>query len=202
MNKRWKNHLLVISLLLLAAVLVLSGCSYSLGNSTNGNKILTVTKGLEKFSVEYNPIYKLDSVYVNKDGSTFVALTGPRVGKVQVYTLLMINFVKFKPGESGYQKFLEDELGIRSQGGGYKILDRFPVEVAGQSGEEVIYFESDIRNTIQIAQGLPPESITTKLLMFADNTGLWSFTMHGLEATVDSDGLNFDHIVQTFKIIN
>ena len=84
----------------------------------------------------------------------------------------------------------------------FRILKDIPVEVGGEQGKELVYAYTKYRTIQEIHQGLSPVPSVWRRVMFVHDNQLWDLEMGGLESTSEADGADFDHAVETLKILN
>ena len=200
---RRKSQWLRVILALLSAMFFLAGCKgYKItGNNNDEFKNLYVTRGLGKFTFEYNAKYKVNNVSI-RDTETGVFLFGPEAANNPDITILSISAAKLDNGESDYKSALEHSLALNAaEQRDFKIITRFSVTINGESGEEVEYSYIMDRPYEDKIKGLQPVPSITIKLMFAHNNLLWWLQADSLDSEADSTNADFDHIVQTFKLL-
>ena len=75
-----------------------------------------------------------------QDNYTSVYLNGPWTSENQYFTSIFVDVSKFEFGYSNYKYSFEDLLRSDSSLTDFKILDRMPVTISGESGEVGTYF--------------------------------------------------------------
>jgi len=186
--------------MLIASNIAATGCSYDITRSSNDYKIFTMKEGVAKFTFEYLDKYELGSVNKNQTG-TDVFLHGPYVGEAPDFTGVFISVSKPEAGQIGYRYYLEDLIRIDSGQSEFKILERFPVVIDGKSGEEVSFYYMNYRLNEQLIRGIPPAPFIVRRVMFWHDNLLWWLETRGLESSAESDKADFEHIINTFKIL-
>jgi hypothetical protein len=201
MSMKFFKPLFLIFIIFLA-VTVNSGCSpYKIRNSSSGFKFLTVNDGIGKFSLEFNDRFKLNNHEITDSFSSF-SLDGPYTGVAQDFTFISIDISNLDPGQPSYIYYLEESLKWNKNLPNIKVVERFPVLVARESGEEVVCYYDAPRVPLQIAKGIPSAPSIIRRVMFTHNNLLWQLEMRGLESSAEQDKIDFEHVAQSFKILN
>jgi len=193
---------LFLILIVCLIVAVTAGCGpYNISNGSSGFKLLTVDDGIGKFSLEFNDRFKFSNHEITESYSSF-DLDGPYTGVAQDFTFITIFIHDLDPGQSSYLYYLEESLKYGKNLPNIKVVERFPVLVAGESGEEVVCRYDKPRLPVQIAKGIPSAPTIIRRVMFTHNNLLWQLEISGLESLAEQDKIDFEHVVQTFKILN
>jgi hypothetical protein len=200
MNKNaWR---FCLSLVMLIAILTLSGCSnYNISNSGKSYKTFTIKKGVGRFSFEYSTLYEILNVDI-KSRYTDMFLAGPETGEAQDTTTIHIAITESEDVQSDYQKSIEYLLTLTAKNPDFKILEHVPITIEGISGEKIVCYYKALRSPDMVMEGFKPVPTIARYLSFILGNSYWSLNIEGLEQLADSDGANYEHIIQTFKIFN
>jgi hypothetical protein len=191
----------IILVAALTAAIAISGCgNYQISRVNGVYSLFTMTKGVSKFSFEYNNTYEVLSTDL---GSTYsdVFLNGPEIGEAKDVTQISVWMNRLKAGESGYKDSLERSLSALNERD-FAILSRLPTVVVSESGEEVVYSYLKLRQDTDAARGIPPAPAVARWIMFTHNNMLWWLKVDSLESSRDSANADFEHVVQTLNISN
>ena len=188
-------------LVMIALVMTWTGCSYDITKSGNGYKIFNMKEGVAKFSFEFSTGYKIGKVD-SQNTFTIVYLNGPQMGEAKDSTLISVSVFEHEDGTPDFQNHMDESLRIASGFPDFKILERFPVKICGESGEQaVIYYKQPPLND-QIMQGILPSPKIERSIIFTHDDLLWWIEINGLESSAEKDETNFEHVVKTFKILD
>jgi len=186
--------------MLITGTIPATGCSYDITKSIIGYNIFTMNKGIAKFTFEYNARSQIGKVDVEKK-YTIVYLNGPQVGEAKDRTLISISVFQPEDGNSDYQSHMDESLRIASGFLDFKLLERFPVKICGEPGEQaVIYYKQPPLNE-QILQGILPRPKIERSIIFTHDGLLWWMEIDGLESSAENDKTYFEQVVQTFQIL-
>jgi hypothetical protein len=189
-------------------------------NSTGGYRTITEKDKLCSFSFEFSDFYEIvkPSVVTSHTSYNFVymQLLAPKkdtsmiLPNFETQSSNNSNVVTYVPatieilttiGWGSSSAHVDELLKDVSKWPGFNLLERSPVTVAGFSGEKIIY----ISNTLlpfPSSSGEEQPLQTTKAIYFNVGNDVWI-----IEAQYESDmeervSAEFDHILQTFKILN
>lgn len=189
---------LLISVLLLS--IVASGCSsYKIINN-NGSKTLVMNKGIGKFSFDFNPKYERYGILETTNSYTDFSLKGPKVDEAGRSTI--ISFAVLKSPYSSYQSALDNTLSLYEKSRDFKLLERFPITIAGEKGEQAVYYYLETLTNEALIKGIKPVHVITRRAEFFHDNLAWSLDMGSLESTADADKVDFEQIIRTFNILN
>lgn len=198
MNRVWQ----IAAVVMIIFALLLSGCKqYDIVKTSGEYHTFVMKGGLAKFSFEYPSTYELADINSNRDGGNDVTLYGPYVQSAEE-TCITIHVGKPEDGQAGYLCYLEDFLRFEASSPEFKLLERFGVTVAGNPGEEVVCSYLNYRGNEAMAKGIPPAPFVDRQVMFNHDGLVWDIFMKGLESTAEADKAIFEHLLETFKILD
>ena len=203
-NRRIRGKALFLRcfFLILLGIFIISitACgSYKITNVDNHYNLITIKQSVGKFSFEYSNNYKVTKVEI-KSTYTDLNLDGPEVGENQDIPFISIFTQKLNDGEYGYENDLKEELNSAKNTTDYQILEQFPVSLLGESGEEVAYYYM-WKPPLGFTND-KPKPMVVRFLMFTHNNLLWRLEVNSVQSYSDSAKADFNHVVQTFKILN
>jgi hypothetical protein len=106
-------------------------------------------------------------------------------------------------GEEGYQSALEESLDFSRIYKDFRILERSPVSIIGEQGEKVVYsylWEPPLRP--EGSMGDEPKPTETRMVLFVHKNILWKLEIESSPSNAETTKADFEHIKQTFKILN
>ena len=183
--------------------MAISGCrSYEVNSAGKDYKIFTQKKGIGQFSFEYSTRYKVLKVET-ADTYTDITLNNPEADEDWDISYILVFCCAIEDETPGYSDALEGYLKLCKTNKDFKLLERSSIEINGESGEEVAlsyYFTLPDR----------PEGLSTvstdltivRLVAFTHNNILWRLHVSSTESYADSAKADFEHIKQTFRILN
>jgi len=179
------------------------GCSkYEINRANNGYKIFTLKKGMGKCSFEYNHQYRV-MIVETTESYNGISLSGPEISPGIDMSSLQISCHKQNEGDQGYLNSLEDRLKWeRNISMDFAILERFPVNISGESGEEVAYNYLWKRPNSPEAKSGDPQQIYSRIVMFVHNNNIWTVGIGSGVEYVETVKKDFEHIIQTFKLLD
>jgi hypothetical protein len=189
----------IITIILLGLMLLivsLSGCRVA---SNPDYMIFTMKDGLGNFTFEYSSRYEVKESYTQKDISA-VTLIGPFIQEIKDYATIKILISppdKLTPDAESRIKRAERNA---SSFPDYTLLEKSELEVDNVPAYRIDFME---RNLQPIDRGLSKPPIEVFREVYFDTKGLrWMMQMRSDSSTADSDKPDFEHILQTFKILN
>jgi len=185
-------------ILILAAVLLgISSC----GND-NTHKNFTMQEGQARYSFEYNSPFKIAEYYVsNNYRHAAVTLTGPTQKEIRDYPSIQV-IIFFEPDEYSpdAETTLETWLTKASWSSGFELWEKSEITIDNITAKQAIYSETNI---LPIDRGgkEPPGEIWRRV-HFDYNGMIWTITLNSNYYTYDSDNEIFEHVLQTFQILD
>jgi hypothetical protein len=202
------NKIGIINILLLFILVIspiFSGCQ-NIDNSTN--KTFTFTKGI-KFSFEYPSHYQKQSYLAYKSGELKGSVTFFDKLTSDWYWLDQIFIGVEDSNKSAHEaisEIIENKLNK-------EIIENSNVTMAGMQGEMLVYTyhaQQQVDNSSglscshrEITQPSDPNNVfeTDRIAYFSDGKRLWSVEIGWSESKAEQQKADFDHILQTFKIL-
>jgi hypothetical protein len=195
-TSRNKNVSCLFLVLIIIPLLVIQGCSsYTIADMGSGYNAFTWKSGPNQYSFEIKSNYKVISKNLS-DTASDVFFINPEATNNKIVTQIMVSNSKLEAGENSYSEAMDRSLSHLNEPE-FRILERFPVNVLGNPGEEVIYSYKRIFEDSRIA---PVPSISREL-MFTRDQRLWWFSIDSPESSDESAKSDFEHLIQTFKIL-
>ena len=189
-------------------------------NSTGGYRTITEKDKLCSFSFEFSDFYEIvkPSVVTSHTSYNFVymQLLAPK----KTTSMLLPNFETKSSGSASEITYVPASINVSltigwgsasanvdellkdvSKWPGFDLLERSPVTVAGFAGEKIIYVSNTLLPFPSSSVEEQPLQIT-RAVYFNVGNDVWI-----IEAQYESDmaervSADFDHILQTFKILN
>jgi hypothetical protein len=199
-NTKFKYPAYIISIVLIASSFLLTGCSEY--------KIFTLEKGIAHFAFECPYSYKTEKVEVRSDFEyTHIILSGPGVRLIEggmdrtfIYLFIRTTSNDVPSAESA----LEDELTFKSglPLKDYQLMERSQISVAGIDGEQLIYYWD--MGVPEYPDDPEPEPIPTimRKVYFDYGNLIWTLSIRSNQAIVEEANAIFEHILETFKILD
>jgi hypothetical protein len=199
-NRKMRFWLCLTGLISVIVMLLTAGCAYSVSRSSDQYNSFTLRKGIARCSFEYNNIYKVGMIETKKDYSR-ISLQGPFIGEAQDFNFISIYVNNNTDGKPDYKKAIDHMLDITNLPD-FQILERYPVRIFNEPGEEVIYYFVAYHTSKQVAEGIAPTPSITYYVAFVHDELLWTIVLNGLDAFAEADRADFDHLLQTFKVLD
>jgi hypothetical protein len=189
----------IITIILLGLMLLivpLTGCSIA---NNPDFKIFTMKDGLGNFTFEYASRYEVKESYTQKDISA-ITLIGPFIQEIRDYTSIQVIISppdKLTPDAESRIRRAERNA---SSFPDFTLLEKSELAVDNVPAYRIDYME---RNLQPIDRGLSKPPIEVFREVYFDTIGLrWMVQMRSDSSTADADKPDFEHILQTFKILN
>lgn len=199
-----------------------TGCSCGYTEiESDGFRILTVTRDHYSFSFEYSTFYRREGPNYIKDGRTipsiYIDLAAPRktmpllypankdeLETVTVtYTPAVIKISIYAPRDSpnvsqNAQERLENDISDNSKRENFELLERYPVTVSGVEGE-IIAFVIDW--FLPFGEEWPDLQYHRRVYFDFDGL-IWTITAMSEMEMVNQVKADFEHILETFQILD
>jgi len=196
---------ITISIMLFMMLTVSPGCNI-------GYKLLTEDKEIAHFSFEYPA--DLNEV-VRSSEDDFICISLIREVVKDGWWDKSLSFITQKPPVIGYEEaydagsFIEAYITrLKDSFEVVQVLERSSVNISGISGEQVIYTYDDFSRRMPLLdaplEGEPagPSLIWIDRAIFFDYNGLvWFIRMKSTEETSEQTKLDFEHLIETFRIL-
>lgn len=193
-------------LLLLVSVLLLLGTIFSGCRDVNSYKTFVLNEGTVHFSFEYRTYYKIDEVKpggntgVSTKDLMYVTLISPRIAGTKDYT--RIDIIVDKPdwlvpdAKSGIERAERNYSSWKY----YKLLDKFDISIDGLHAYRL---DNEMINIVPAIAGTGKPAIEVDRTVEFDAKGfVWFIQMTSDSSTAEADKADFEHILQTFKILD
>jgi hypothetical protein len=181
---------------MLVAIAAFSGsCFYG--------KTIVVSRGIAHFSFERPEGYSLDKIEVRNDSEhryTDVGLSSPLNDK-GYYTATIGIFVNpisdvFPDAAVALEYSLSTHSGFKD----FELLQRFTTTVAGTQGQGFVASYSSFRHPTHPVPGWNP--YVTRQVFFGSNGLIFQVSILSDASTAEVEKADFEHILETFKILD
>jgi hypothetical protein len=199
-----KTALLLSLLGLFTASSMISGCQ---NTSINEFKIFVMKEGIIHLSFEYNSSYNIAEVQpLKNDGKlsgdiAYVTLVGPLIKETRDHT--RVNIIIIIPNElipdakSGIERAEKNA----SSWSDYKLLNKYDLIIDGIPAYRIDYQDRSIVPAIAGVSNEPFIEVIREV-DFDANGYVWMIQITSDSSTAEADKLDFEHILQTFKVLN
>jgi len=205
-----------LTILLLVPILALTSC-----RDKDGYKTFTLRDGYAHFYFEYPSSYKKSSAYADIEYRSTVVVfirPEPRAQVNSTYTFFKVTVGGPTSESPNARTALERELSRLSEP--EKLLERSAIIVAGLSAELIVYSHrpptiastpaapdffavtSSVWGVASAAAPLEPEMKVTREAYFDYKGLIWNVAIDSDESEADQAKGDFEHILQTFKILD
>jgi hypothetical protein len=197
------NKIAYYIILLSLFSIFLSSC----GNSgVNTYKTYVFNEGILHFSLEYRAYYKVDwtkpaesTGYPTQQAMSF-DLISPKIKGINDYTYIKV--LADKPDDliPDAKSAMERAQRNASSWADYKLLDKSEITIDSLHAYRLDY---QIRNVIGIIAGTSGPRISVYREVHFDAKGyVWLIQIRSDSTTAEADKADFEHILQTFKILD
>ena len=197
-----KKPITVFMLIMLLLFLpIFSGC---ISSNDPYFKTFTFPDGLVNYSFEYSSKYKVKEHYTDRryPGNEFQAVTliGQFLDKVNPYTTIKIFISPPRDARPNKEEAIARAEYQASSFPDYKLLGKSELTVDNISALRIDFIERNLMPVKRVSKG-PHDDVTLEVDF--DTPGFtWMITMTSDLSTADADKPDFEHILQTFKILN
>jgi hypothetical protein len=201
----YNNHEMIkatsIRIYPILALVVVILCINSCGDTSTYNTF-TMEEGQARFSFEYSSAFQLVEYSVSdKYHLAGVTLTGPIQKEIMDYPSIEV-IVNFEPDEYSpdAETTLETWLTKASKSSSFELWEKSEIVVDNITAKQAIYSETNI---LPIDRGgeEPPGEIWRRV-HFDYNGMIWTITLNSNYYTYETDNEIFEHVLQTFQILN
>jgi len=182
--------------MLLIAVIMSSGCS--------GYKRFTLREGDAHFSFHYPKDYKNALTDIGS-GYTWVTFERLLPDEVQAVSWFTVTVDKAGTGRGEYtdaKDALEYDISIRSKLDNYQLLERSPVSVAGVAGEQLIWSHFSFSPYIKGESPKETKPMFSRHVYFDHGGLIWGISMTSIEKMAEETEQYFEHLLETFRILD
>jgi hypothetical protein len=200
-SKRW--IFMVMTAVMLIAVVMSTGCS--------SYTRFTLREGDARFFFEYPRNYEEMFTHVYS-GWAAVSFERSLVEEDQVIERSYLRVDVYEAGRRGNsdaEAALEDEITSFATDENYRdfeVIDRSPVTIAGVAGEQVTFsycfFESDPVMDDEGPHFKLPITLIVRCAYFDHAGFIWEIFLQSTEGMVEEDEAHFEHILETFTILD
>lgn len=189
-------------LLLLATLITVEGCC-----DPGDYDKYTLKKGIAHFSFEYPCSYDRYGSEINEDDCfTLISIRGPYHKSVEDRTWLRVFvLISEDPGFLDPERALKQDVSHNEKLLDYRLIERSSVNVAGIEGQQIIYFYNRERpGSLDpgFIPGVGPAPTIAREIYFCDEGRIWDLQFHSNESTAEADMADFEHMLETFTILN
>ena len=194
----WLKVLIPIGLIILA----LTGC---FNTNSSGYQTFVMSEGAAQFSFEYSSKYKIGDYKPLIDTLKFrelasVSLIAPFNKQSKDFTSILFLVWAVDILAPNAESQMEMVIKKASTSMDFKLLEQTGVTVSNVPAKLIAYTE---RNIQPIDRGLKEPPFEVWREVFFDYNGLiWEIEMRSDSSTAEEDKADFEHILQTFKILN
>lgn len=181
--------------ILMSVLIIINGCGDS-----NPNKSFTMEEGQARFSFEYDSPFEILE-YGEIEGRPYVTLTGPVQQEINDYP--SIGVYVFFPNEEYYpdaETTLETWLTKASKSSSFELWEKSEIVVDNITAKQAIYSETNILPIDRGGEEVPKE--IWRRVHFDYNGMIWTITLNSNYYTYDTDNEIFEHVLQTFQILD
>ncbi len=197
-----KKIIYCVSFLLLINM-IFSSCA---DTNVNSYKTFVLNEGTVHFSLEYRTYYRVDRVkpgddtgLVSKDTMDF-ELISPKIKQTNDYTRIEVIVEKPNTLLPDAKSAIERAERNASSWADYKLLDKYELTIDGVQAYRIDYQNINI---IPAIAGVPGKPISVYREVHFDAKGfVWMIQMRSDSSTAEADKADFEHILQTFKILD
>ena len=193
--KRW-------SLALIAAVVMagLPGCATT---ERTGYRVYTLEEGVAHMYIEYPAFMDITLVTLLKEENyTMVDIYGPTARKERFKTHIWVTATHKENAPQDPGVPASEGLVVGRTMPGYRFIEQFSLEIAGFPAEELAYFYYTARTDYERDfLKLAPAPTVARYAYFINGQDVWTIGMTSFETTAERDGLYFDHLIETLKVL-
>ncbi|MFC1903757.1 hypothetical protein ACFLXJ_03110 [Chloroflexota bacterium] len=189
---------------LLLVLLFFTGCGpgYSTTAGSSGYTELTVKRGIARFSFEYPSHYKIGKVEIRNDYHYIDMIVYGQSPGEEVHNPIIDVFVnRTSASMPNIQGAIDAELSVADNRPFFHFLERSPVKVTTDSipGEKIIFSWASYPD---IAPTTEPIHYISNSVFFEYGNLIWSIDMRSEINEAASDESVYNHILQTFRILD
>jgi hypothetical protein len=195
------KQLFCIAILLLLSMII-SGCD---NGDVNSYKTFVLNEGSVHFLFEYRTYYEIDNLKPAEatgdlmQQSMFFDLISPEIKGINDYTY--IHVVVGKPDEltPDAKSAIERAERNAASWADYKLLNKCEITVDGVQAYRIDYQN---RNIVPAIAGGEPRIEVIREVRFDAKGYVWMIQIRSDSSTAEADKADFEHILQTFKILD
>ncbi len=188
--------IVIASLILLFIFPIVMSCH---GETNSSFKVFRMEDGLAGFSFEYNTRYKVKEPYTEKDFFS-VTLIGPTTKEIKDYSSIGVIIAPPDDLIPNAQAAITRVERNASSFPDYKLLGKSEFIIDSIPALRIDYQE---RNLQPINRGLSYPLIEVHRDVRFDSRGLtWMIYIRSDSSTAETDKVDFEHVLQTFKFLD
>jgi hypothetical protein len=193
----------VLTVLLLAPLLFTScGPGYTTTAGSAGYTELTVKRGIARFSFEYPSHYRIGKVEIRNDYHYIdVIIYEQSPGDEDPTTLIDVFVIVTGESLQNIQDSIDADLSVASKRPYFRFLERFPVKITADNmpGEKITYSWAIYPD---VAPTTEPLHYISSAVFFEYGSRIWSIHMRSDIGGAEADKAVYNHILQTFRILD
>lgn len=186
------NKYSLIILLVLISVLVMN---------CGGPTTYILTRGIGHFSIELPDGYRVSMVENREDhGYTNVSIVGIKREHEEIRAALGVLISEIDDNYPDPTSTLEKILHMYSNWPDFQLIERSLIEVAGIQAEQLIVYVNAFHTPHPSPDDKP---IPTKIrgIYFKYGNNIWNISMNTSETSYELDNVDFERILDTFRIL-
>jgi hypothetical protein len=170
---------------------------------------VTVKRGIGHFSFEYASRYRVNLVEV-RDSYSDVNLSGPPHVKDMVSTQGSVAVISWT-SEPDIKQIVDKDIknwetpNTYPDPGNFVLIERSPTTLDGIAGEQVKYSADSLLTVSDIARGLTPVTVVSRIVYVGRSGCLWELSWFFQQTDTVTDAAfeaDFDHILGTFRFLD
>ena len=199
----WIRLLMMITISI--STLGITGCA---GPTNSAYREFTLRMGSTHFSFEYPASYQKPHV----DWTALPQLTSVTIlhvigngGESSIDSHIGIYLMYSKYYSTDAKALLESDLAEYENGSyvsDFKLLDRSQISVSGIQGEQFSYSHTWYPDALSPKSSGNPYPMLGRIIYFYSDGVIWELSVDSPLSTAEQAKIDFDHILQTFKILD
>ncbi|MBN1643307.1 MAG: hypothetical protein JW856_00580 [Dehalococcoidales bacterium] len=172
----------------------------------NSYNTYEMNEGTIHFSLEYRNYYKVEVVHPGNDTGNatkdimYLYLISPKIKQTNDYTRIKIIVGKPDDLTPDAKSAIERAERNAASWADYKLLDKYELTIDGVHAYRIDYQNRNIIPAIAGVSG--PRIEVIREVDFDANGFSWMIQMSSDSSTAEADKADFEHILQTFKILD
>jgi hypothetical protein len=196
-----KKRLFCITILLLLSM-IFSGCD---NGGVNSYATFVLNEGSVHFSLEYRTYYEIDYLKPAEatghsgQQSMFFDLISPKIKGINDYTYIHVAASPPDQLIPDAKSAIERAERNAASWADYKLLSKYELTIDGVHAYRIDYQN---RNIVPAIAGGEPRIEVIREVRFDAKGYVWMIQIRSDSSTADADKSDFEHILQTFKILD
>ncbi|GEM_PF-3398979 len=185
-----------LPLLISISIFLSLGCNCSKFNT------FILDRGISHFSFEYPSYYEINMISAENNLThkyTYITMTGPRnslLKKWEASTSILIMISLVSIDQPNVKTAVDRDISSNVTVPDFVLISRTPTSIAGMEGEEAIYSFT----ASDSIRGLSYPKVRREIF-FEGNGLLYEMIIVSSPLNVESDNIDFDHILNTFRVL-